>query len=235
MRPYDYLILTIGPLIKALALIGAFHRRPARELLCVKGYLLFSIAADLSQFAILRLYGIRSTVYFRTYYYADLAVVVVGYFVLVRLLELAFEQTRFNFPQLRSAALMLFSGLATISAFVVLMGMNRSNQALLVFTGQLEQNLTFLGMILAILLWIGMNVMLVPGLRFRRVVLAFSILYSSGAILYTVEALFGPSALSRALLELTTPVAAGLFAYTLWTNESEPGTRFPQVSPAEGS
>jgi hypothetical protein len=69
--------------------------------------------------------------------------------------------------------------------FTALVGVHR-NTSLAKFETELEQNLSFLGMILTVVLWIAMNAMFVPGVRFRRVVLAFSVLYSSGAILYTL-------------------------------------------------
>jgi hypothetical protein len=255
MGIYGYLILTLGPLTKGFALIGAF-RRPWRELFCVKAYLAFSVGVDCAQLVILQRYGFVSSVYRYSYYLSDLALTVAGFFVLARLLELAFDQTRVRLPNIRAIAVMVFSGLATISAYVVFI---RLRHSIIQFSDDLEQNLSFVGMILTVVLWIAMNVMLVPGLRFRRVVLAFSILYSSGALVYTFQALLGNWAIWRGVIPLAGLATAALFAYTLWTDdiimtrsrldeiasrvrkqhghvaEPDAGTSLAHASPAEGA
>lgn len=203
---------------KLIALIAVFARRPYRRLTSLKGYLIASLLSEGFEFVALRLYGFSSPQYSYVYFAADLLVTILGFFVLVHLLELAFEQTHVHLPGLRSVAMLVFSGAATLSGFLVV---HRFGPSLPHFSAQLEQNLSFIGMILTLLLWIALNIMRIPGVRFRRVVLAFGVLYSSGAIIYAIHSLFDQFSQWRYLVPLSTLLEAALLAYTLVAPETD--------------
>jgi len=210
---------------KMVALTAAFVRRPYRHLTSLKGYLVVSLLGEASEFAALRLFGFTSPQYSYVYFAADLTVTVLGFFVLVHLLELAFEQTHVHLPGVRPTAMLVFSGAATLSGFWTF---HRFGPSLPRFSSELEQNLSFVGMMLTVLLWIAMNIMRVPGVRFRRVVLAFGILYSSGAIIYSVHSLFDQFSQWRYLVPLSSLLEAGLLAYTLVAPETEVPSAVPE-------
>lgn len=212
MGLFSYGVWAAICLAKLTALVAAFVRRPYRHLNSLKGYLIVSLLGEACEFAALRHFGFRSHQYRYVYFAADLTVTILGFFVLVHLLEMAFEQTAVKLPGLRAGAMLVFSGAATLSGFFTF---EQFGHSLPVFSAQLEQNLSFIGMILTLLLWIAMNLMRLPGVRFRRVVLAFGVLYSSGAIIYSIHSLFGQFSQWRYFVPMSSLLEAGLLAYTL--------------------
>ncbi|MGH9393871.1 MAG: hypothetical protein ACRD1E_06850, partial [Terriglobales bacterium] len=151
----------------------------------------------------------------------DLAIVVLGYFVLARLVELAFEKSSIKLPGLRTGAILLFTGLAVCSGVLVYMMRGSLNTAF--FGREMEQNFSFLGMVLAVVLIVGMNVLAVPGLRFRKIVLSFSLLYSSGAIAFSVAAVLPKAAapIGYYIVPFTSLAGMALIAWSLWVPEPE--------------
>lgn len=219
MGLFSYGVWAAICLAKSIALVAAFLRRPYRHLNSLKGYLTVSLLGEVCEFLALHRYGFTSPQYRYAYFASDLTITILGFFVLVHLLELAFEQTSVKLPGLRTGAMLVFSGAATLSGFFTFEQFGHSLPA---FSSQLEQNLSFVGMVLTVLLWIAMNVMRLPGVRFRRVVLAFGVLYSSGAIIYSIHSLFGQFSEWRYLVPLSTLLEAGLLAYTLVAPEEIP-------------
>lgn len=216
-------------LANGVALVATFRRGLDRGLICLRWYFAFAVSGNfLTHFTLLH-YGYRSAQYKYAYYGADMGIVVLGYFVLARLVELAFEKSSLKLPGLRTGAILLFTGLASCSA--VLVYMLRGGFMTTYFAMEMEQNSSFLGMLLAIILFVGMNVMQVPGLRFRRVVLAFSLLYSSGAIIYSLNAIIPWfHTIAYYAIPLTSLAGMGLIAYSLWVPEP---VRKPRTARAE--
>lgn len=186
----------------------------------VRWYLLAALAEDCAtHFALLR-FGYRSAEYKYVYFGADLAVVVIGFFVLARLVELAFEKSSLRLPGVRAIALLVFTGLAICSAVVVYMlrgGLSTGTLGL-----ELEQNFSFLGMVLAIVLFAVINVIQVEGVRFRRLVLSFSLLYGAGAIIYSLTAIVPQfREVTTYAVPITSLAGMLLIAYSLWVPEPE--------------
>lgn len=218
MGLFSYGVWAAICLAKLIALVAAGVRRPYRHLNSLKGYLVVSLMGEACEFIALQRYGFTSHQYRYAYFASDLTITILGFFVLVHLLEKSFEQTSVHLPGLRSGAMLVFSGAATISGFYAF---HRFGRSLPAFSTQLEQNLSFVGMVLTLLLWIAMNLMRLPGVRFRRVVLAFGVLYSSGAIIYSIHSLFGDFSDWRFLVPLSSLLEAGLLAYTLVGPDTE--------------
>ena len=209
-------IAIVGELAR-LAGLAAFLRTSVRGLSVLAWYLLFAMAMDFSEYFVLHRYGYRSHAYSVCYYAFDIAIIIAGYIVLARLVEIAFVRSRMQATWLRRGALLLFTGVATISAWYVYI---YDRLTLVRFGIRLEQNMSYLGMILSLLLWVGMNGLLTPGLRFRRVVLSFSILYSSCAMLYALHQLiFIPH--FPLLVQIVSNASIVFLAFSLWTAEPE--------------
>lgn len=205
---------------KAIALAATWRPNLDRGLMCLRWYLIFSLAADMGEFLTLRSFGYQSAEYMYAYYLSDLAVVVLGFLVLVRLVELAFEASTLRLAGLRTVALIVSSGVAVGSGAIIYLlrgGLTTAGLA-----REMEQNFSFLGMILAVLLFVGLNLMQVPGVRFRRVVLSFSLLYSAGAIVYALTVLI-PIFFRVAYYAVPVTSLAGmaLIAYSLLVPEPE--------------
>jgi len=205
---------------KAVALVATWRPKLDRGLICLRWYLLFSLGGDIGSFLVLRDFGYGSHEYLYTYYLVDLAIIVFGFLILVRLVELAFEKSTLRLAGLRTTALLVSSGLAVGSGAIIYLlrgGLTTAGLA-----REMEQNFSFLGMILAVMLFVILNLMQVPGVRFRRVVLSFSLLYSAGAIVYALTALI-PIFFQVAYYAVPVTSLAGmsLIAYSLLVPEPE--------------
>ena len=227
MGIYGFAISLLGLCTRAVALGAVMSRRGHRKLYAVAIYLALSILVELSGLWTLHVFGLGSSQYRYAYYFGDPLVSIAGFFLLVRLLEQCFETSSLRLPGLRMGAMLAFSGISVMTAFFVL---SQSSAILIRLGVEVEQNLSFLGMILTVLLWTATNVMRVPGLRFRRVILAFSALYSSNAAVFTVHFLLPNFESWRLLVPLTGLLGAGLLAYTLMTPDgSQPEPRLAAI------
>jgi len=205
---------------KIVAIVATWRPKIDRGLLCLRWYFLLSLCADIATYASLRNFGYRSAEYMYTYYLADLAVVVLGFLVLVRLMELAFEKSTLQLSGMRTVAVLVFSGVAVASGFIIYL--MRGGLTTAGLAREMEQNFSFLGMILAILLFVGMNLMQVPGVRFRRVILSFSLLFSSDAIVYALTAVIPQFfRIAYYAVPVTGLIAMALIAYSLLVPEPE--------------
>jgi len=220
MGLYSFALFLAGLAVRGIALGSALTRRRHRRLSGIIIYLSLSMLVDFGLLWTLHAFGFSSPQYKYAYYFGDPLVSIAGFVLLVRLLELCFENSALQIPQLRVGAMGVFSGIAVLTAYFVL----SQPQATLIHLGvEIEQNVSFLGMILTLLLWTATNVMRVPGLRFRRIILAFSALYSSNAAVFTVHFLLPNFESWRLLVPWTGLLGAGLLAYTLMTpDRSEP-------------
>jgi len=211
------------------ALVATLRRGLDRGLVCLRWYFVVAICGNLVTHLSLLHFGYRSPQYAYAYYGADLVIVILGYFVLSRLVELAFAKSSVKLPGLRTGAILLFTGLSVISGFVVYL--MRGGLSTIAVGRELEQNFSFLGMIMAVVLCAGMNLLAVPGLRFRRVVLSFSLLYSSGAIIYSMNAIIpGFHAIAYYAVPMTSLTGMGLIAWSLWVPEPERKPRAVRVA-----
>lgn len=164
--------------------------------------------------------GSRSHLYAYTYYGGDLLANIFGFLVLARLVEAAFEKSTLKLPGLRTGAIAVFTGTTACSAAIVYL--LRGSLTIGRFSLEMEQNFNFLGMLLAVVLFVLINMMQVPGVRFRRVVLSFSVFYSTGAIVYSLLAL-APGLIHVVGgygLPLINTACILLLAYSVWVPEA---------------
>lgn len=213
-----------------LALAGVLAQRRYRVLSALWIYLGASIAGDVAIFVALHVLhdSVFSGTYRRIYFSSDFVITIAGYLALVRLLELAFDQSPVKLPRLRTTAMLVYSGIAVCSAIPLFQA--HGSFSLMRFSFALDQNLAFLAMVLAFLLSVGLNLMRVRGVRFRRVVLAFSILYSSKAIAFILVGLF-PHAI-RTLMPLPGLFGFALLLFTVLSKDAAPVEARPRTIPA---
>lgn len=210
-------VLTYGLL--GLAVAAMFRRGVDRGLACLRWYLLVAVGCNVCQAVFLSEFGVRSSQYAYAYYATDIGMTVLGFFILARLVELAFEKSSLKLPRLRLVAILLFTGIFAGSAATVYL--SRGHLSTGAVGAALDQNFSFLGMVLAIILFGAMNAMFVKGVRFRRVVLSFSIMYGASAIVWSLNAIL-PSAHAEIMAFLLPLVGLGsiaLLAFSLWVPE----------------
>ncbi|MGH9417469.1 MAG: hypothetical protein ACRD01_12665 [Terriglobales bacterium] len=210
----------------ALALAASFTVKLDRAVRwCIRAYFAVALACNFLTHSTLLVFGFRSAQYTYAYFGADLLCIFAGYLVLSRLLELAFEKSKLRLTRLRSGAILLFAGLTAIGALSVFL--LRGRLTVITFSLQMEQDFSFLGMALALVLFAIVAFSLVEGLRFRRIVLSFSLLYSVGAIAYAI-ALLAPTSyplVGRFVIPAISLPSTLLIAYSLLVPEREPARR----------
>jgi hypothetical protein len=227
MGLYGYFVWAAVGGAKLFALVAVYWRREYRRLFALQAYLWLALICEVLELFFFRHYGVRSYQYLVAYFLLDLADAIAGYFILVRLLELAFERTPLPLNRLRPVALAVFSGVTAISGYVVF----EQRHALLSISSckELEQNFNFLGLTMALLLFFGLNFMAVPGIQYRRMVLAFAILYSSRAITWALSMLLAQSFLWRPVVPLANLACAAVMAYAVLRGET---AITPQLQPS---
>ncbi|MGH9476603.1 MAG: hypothetical protein ACRD1C_09740 [Terriglobales bacterium] len=225
---FSLAVWLLGALAELVALAATFRRGLNRGLLWLRWYFALVLCGNLFAQVLLFRFGFSSLQYAYAYFLCDLTGSLFGFIVLARLVELAFERTAMKLPRLRLTAILLFTGVSVGSAAVVYLARGGFFHVVM----ELEQNFALLGMLLAVVLFAGMNLMRAPGLRFRRIVLSFSVMYSSNAIAYSLAAIFPGifHALSLYVLPLIAPAFVALIAYSLWVPEPE-RTEWKAVAP----
>ncbi len=211
--------LTYGLL--GLCLLATFRHTFDRFLSFLRWYILVVVVGNIVASVSLSEFGVRSASYAYAYYASDIAATVLGFVVLARLVELAFEKSSLKLPRLRLVAILLFTGIFVGSAAIVYL--SRGHLSTGAVGAALDQNFSFLGMVLAIILFGAMNAMSVQGVRFRRVVLSFSIMYGASAIVFSIEAI-APSLLHALGTYVIPAVSLGtiaLLAFALWVPEKQ--------------
>lgn len=205
----------------ALAVASTFRPGFDRFLRFLRWYLLLLIASNVVPSIFLREFGVRSHQYAYAYYACDLAATVLGFLVLARLVELSFEKSSLKLQRLRLVAILLFTGIFAGSAATVYL--SRGHLSTGALGAALDQNFSFLGMVLAIILFGAMNAMFVEGVRFRRVVLSFSVAYGANAIIWSLNAIIpaAHSDIMAFLLPMVGVATIALLAFALWVPEKQ--------------
>ncbi|MGH9474555.1 MAG: hypothetical protein ACRD2F_07175 [Terriglobales bacterium] len=225
----DSIILAIvfpaGTLATALAL-GLGFRLPLHRWLAVKLWLGSLVAFNVAIW--LLLWGgadpTTSLTYAQTYYWGDFICQVLGLLVLLRLAEIAFGKSKLSIPMLRGITLAVIVGCFIVSFATIFsrMGVDSASlKGLDQFALEAEQNLGLVGMFAAFLIWPALGLMKIPGVRIRRLVAAFAVMYSSGSVGWALVAIFGPSGVGSMTVPLLNILAMVLFAISMAEPDEE--------------
>jgi hypothetical protein len=209
--------------VKALGVGLSVRRRAFHEFLFVRIWFALLLLEDLLLLPIYHAYGTGSPIYARAYYWSDLAVVLVGFLVLIRLAEVSFSQSKAYLPLLRGGAIAILAGIAIlsiVSVFGHLTTLPGPHKQMLALAMELEQNVSVAGMLASILLWISINILAVPGVRLRRIVAGLGIFYSASGGSWALVQLFGFGL--RSAVPFFALFAEALLAYALAAPERRP-------------
>ncbi len=190
----------------------------SREFRCVRVWLGILATEDILLFWALRHLGLRSFWYARVYYGADLFSNVCGLFVILRLAELAFQESRQILPLLRRGAILAVIGIIVMSSTGVVAHWRISDASrshFLMFAEELEQNMNVAGMLASIVLWGTINALAIPGTRLRRIAAAIGASYSAGSLSWAFYSLFGHYRVVATALSVISTVSIFLIGWTL--------------------
>ena len=200
LGPLDYALLLIGFFAEIYVVVCLLVRKQFIRYIPLNFYMLCSAFVTCGQFLLIRKYGISSQTYVYFYYYTDSLLMILMFWVIIKLYQQVFDEMKVS-TQIRGAALILIVATALFSYGVV--HQNRSN-----LTGhfvvELGQNLYFVGVVLTYLLWGAILKLRETRTRLIQLVLALGIYFSATAGTYALRNLF-PS-LQPSLLKWVPPI-----------------------------
>jgi hypothetical protein len=225
----ETLVLTIlfpaGTLATAFAL-GLGLRLPFHRWLSVKLWLASVVVFALSLW--LLLWGgvdpRTSLVYAQTYYWGDFVCQLLGLLVLLRLAETAFKKANLNIPMLRGITVGIVVGCFIISFATIFSRLGADSASLKgldQFALEAEQNLGLVGMFAAFLIWPALGALKIPGVRLRRLVAGFAVMYSSGSVGWALFAIFGINGVGAIAIPALNVLAMALFAIAMSEPDEE--------------
>lgn len=155
-------------------------------------YMLGSFLLGLGRYFILFQYGFNSAAYYYFYYFSDAILTICFYFVLMHLFQIVLEDMGIQ-RYLRVGALLLMAGTAWFSYMVVIRVATDPNLSWKMFTRfvvEMSQNLYFVGVVLAWLLWGAMAKVRENRTRVVQLVLALGVYLSTFAATYAFRDLY---------------------------------------------
>jgi hypothetical protein len=186
LGPLDYAFWLVGFLLEAYVVVCAFYRREFLRYIPLTLYMLVVALVNGGQFHILRSYGLRSPQYFYFYYYSDSLLFILMYLVVIHFYQQVFVEMNVS-RYIRAAAVFLLVATAFFSYIVV---HEHRDHLTTRFVVELEQNLSFVGVVLIYLLWGAILKLRETRTRLIQLVLALGISYSATAGTYALRNLF---------------------------------------------
>jgi hypothetical protein len=188
----DYLFSLFGFLFEAAFVVCLVRQKAFGRYFTLGLYMLSSFVLSLGRYFILFRYGYTSDPYFYFYYFSDAFLTICLYLVLMSLFQTVLEDMGIR-RHLRVAALLLMAGTAWFSYMVVIRvatNPSLSWKMLTRFVVEMSQNLYFVGVVLAWLLWGAMAKMRENRTRLIQVVLALGVYFSAFAANYAFRDLY---------------------------------------------
>jgi hypothetical protein len=145
------------------------------------------------QYHMIQTYGLRSSQYFYYYYYSDSLLFILMYLVVIHFYQQVFAEMKVE-RYIRGAAVLLLAATALFSYIVV---HDHKDHLTTSFVVELEQNLSFVGVVLIYLLWGAILKLRETRTRLIQLVLALGISYSATAGTYALRNLFPDASMLR--------------------------------------
>jgi hypothetical protein len=184
--PFDYVLLALGLVLEAGVLGASLWRQEFFRFFSLNLYMALVALADTGLYLCLRHFGATSRQYFLWYYGSDVLLEVALYFVVVNLYQLTLASFRVG-KYIAGGAALLFVLICALSYRAAHTGTAFLNVH---FAVELEQNLTFAGVVLTYLLLGAVLKMRETGTLLLQLVLALGIYFSAIAATYAARTLF---------------------------------------------
>jgi hypothetical protein len=182
MGPVDYLLLLADLLVEICCLVCLFRKRAFSRHFTLVLYLCASIAIGIGRYGVLAATGFTSDAYHYFFYYSDTLLTICLYFVLMNLYAQVFSEMEIS-KFVRGGAMLLLAGTAGISYRMVAAS---TDKLLTHFVFELSQNLYFVGVLLAYLLWGAMMKLRDNRTRLMQLVLSMGVYFSAFAGSYAL-------------------------------------------------
>ena len=186
LDPVSYTIWLAVLLVEFLSLVCLLWRKAFTQHFTLVFYLCACIATDIGSYSIIKTSGYNSDVYFYFYFYSQSLLTISLYFVLMNLYSHVFSEMGVG-KHIRAGALLILAGTAGISCYMVAASTNRFFAH---FVAELGQNLYFVGVLLAYLLWGAMAKLRENRTRLMQLVLSMGVYVSLSAGSYALNNLY---------------------------------------------
>ncbi len=186
LGPVNYAIWLAVLLVELFSLACLLKRKALSQHFTLVLYLCACFASDFSSYIIIATSGYDSNVYFYFYFYSQALFTICLYFVLMNLYSHVFSEMGVG-TYIRAAAMLLLSGTAGISYYMVATSANRFVTH---FVVELGQNLYFVGVVLTYVLWGAMAKLRENRARLMQLVLSMGVYVSLSAGSYALNNLY---------------------------------------------
>jgi hypothetical protein len=210
LGPVNYVIWLAILLAELFSLVCLVKKRAFSQHFTLVLYLCACIAADVASYSIIETSGYDSNAYFYFYFYSQSLLTICLYFVLMNLYSHVFSEMGVG-NYIRAGAMLLLSGTAGISYYMVTASANR---LVTHFVVELGQNLYFVGVVLTYLLWGAMAKLHENRSRLMQLVLSMGVYVSLSAGSYALDNLYPNHGFWRYYFPITSMWLPLSWAYT---------------------
>jgi hypothetical protein len=182
----DNAVPLVGLFLQLAVVLCSLYRKQFRRYLTLNIYMIISATVGCGLYVCMQRFGVTSQEYFYAYYTSDLLLCVAMYSVVIHLYGHTLGATSAK-PYIRGGAGLLLVLTCLFSYLAV-----RHSEGTLTarFVSELEQNLSFVGVVLTYLLWAAIMKRRETRTRLVQLVLALGIYFSAIAATYAVHGLF---------------------------------------------
>jgi hypothetical protein len=175
-----------GFFLEAYVVVSSICRKDFSRYFSLNLFMLLTAVTSCGLYACLHTFGYSSAQYLYFYYYTDILLSILMYFVIIYFYKQVFVEMHVS-RYIRGAAAMLLGATALFSYAVV----HQNNDHLTTrFVVELEQNLNFVGVVLTYLLWGAVVKLRETRTRLIQLVLALGVYFSASAGSYALRNLF---------------------------------------------
>ena len=212
-HPLQYALWLVSLVLQAAAGVSALSRRGNWKYSALGLYMLANAAMSVAAYFVLQAYGFVSTEYKAFYAIGDACLVVALFFAILSLYQHVLQELHVSRYVTRGAALLIT--LTAAFSFVTVQR-NSDHMAELRYVVELGQNLYFVGVVLAYLLWGVVMQLRETRLRILQFVFALGIYFSASAATYALVNLFPGSKDFAKWIPVTLSVfLSGSWLYTM--------------------
>lgn len=186
LGPVDCAIWLAVFLVEAFSLFCLLKRKAYSQHFTLLLYLCACVAVDIGRYSIITTSGYSSNAYYYFYFYSQSLLTICLYFVLMGLYSHVFSEMGVG-KHIRAGAMLLLAGTAAISYYMVAAS---AGQFLTHFVVEIGQNLYFVGVLLAYLLWGAMSKLRENRIRLMQLVLSMGVYVSLSTGSYAMNNLY---------------------------------------------
>ncbi|HXW18184.1 MAG TPA: hypothetical protein VEJ39_07760 [Candidatus Acidoferrales bacterium] len=186
LSPIDYLLWALGFSAEVAVVVCSIRRRNFIRYLPLNLYVGFTAVVSLGEFYCLRKFGFSSFEYSYFYYYSDMILTILLFFVIMQFYEHVFSEMQVG-KHISGFATALLAGTAGFSYMVIA---QHRDHLTMRFVVEVSRNLYFVGVVLTYILWGAVLKLRETRAHLVQLILALGVFFSASAATYALRNLF---------------------------------------------